>query len=73
MRRNGTLTFVEVKTRRGGLQGYPEEAVTPRKLGRIVSTAEAYRRLHRHSGPWQVDVVAIDRRGVRHVPNVTAA
>lgn len=71
MRRNGVLVFVEVKTRRGHRQGYPEEAVTPRKLARIIRTAQAYRRLHRHSGPWQVDVVAVDRDGIRHVPNVT--
>ena len=38
----GTLVFVEVRTRRGNAFGTPEESVTPRKRSRMVDAAQAY-------------------------------
>ena len=35
------LAFVEVRTRRGHAYGSPEESITPRKLARMASVAEA--------------------------------
>jgi Holliday junction resolvase-like predicted endonuclease len=72
MRKGATLVFVEVKLRRSIGQGRPEYAVTARKLGHTIRAAESYRQANGHSGPWQVDVVAIDPDGLRHVMNVTA-
>ena len=39
---NGTLVFIEVKTRRSRKYGAPEEAVTPKKQELLRRTAEAY-------------------------------
>ncbi len=71
MRDGEELVFVEVKARRYAGTGLPEAAVTPRKLRHIVRVAETWRSTVRHSGPWRVDIVAIDPDGVRHHPNAT--
>ena len=42
--KDGTLVFVEVKTRKDVLFGLPEDAVTNGKIRRIVSSADAYLR-----------------------------
>ncbi len=55
------LVFVEVKYRRDMRNGYPEEAVSARKQGRIRHTASWY--LYRHGygedTPCRFDVVSI--------------
>lgn len=54
------LVFVEVKTRRTGDYGYPEEAITPAKFRHMVASAEslaAERGWERR--PWRLDVVSI--------------
>lgn len=40
------LVFIEVKTRHSDKYGFPEEAVTPAKIRRIVSAADAYIRMY---------------------------
>jgi putative endonuclease len=40
--RDGTLVFVEVRTRRGESMGSAAESVTAAKASRIVATAQAY-------------------------------
>ena len=40
--RNGTLVFVEVKSRKGTSQGTPLEAVSPHKVGRLSAAAAVY-------------------------------
>jgi putative endonuclease len=60
-RRGKTLVFVEVKTRRGGAAGPPEDAVDERKRRRLVLLARTY--LSRFSGeppPCRFDVIAVD-------------
>ena len=60
------LIFVEVKTRRGGAFGLPEEAVTWRKQQKIAQVASYYLDLHACSErSWRIDVVAVqlDRVG----------
>ncbi|MFV1917614.1 MAG: YraN family protein, partial [Patescibacteria group bacterium] len=58
---DGTLAFVEVKTRWSKKYGKPEEAVTPRKLARIKRAGELY--CLTHPGlpkKLRIDVVAIE-------------
>lgn len=62
----GCVAFVEVRARRGGEFGSPEESVTEAKKRRLVLLAEGY--LQGHEGlpaQWRIDVVAIvfDQRG----------
>ena len=78
----GMLVFVEVKTRTSRSFGYPEEAVDARKLGHLVSSAEAYLQEHPEleSQGWRIDVIAIegrpgevpDRVGIEHFENISA-
>ncbi|MBD8515895.1 YraN family protein [Plantibacter sp. CFBP 8804] len=57
---DGTLVFVEVKTRSGVGFGDPAEAVTPSKLARIGRLAGAWCAEHRpRSRRMRVDVVGI--------------
>lgn len=77
-RQGGTLVFVEVKTRSSHLGGYPEEAVTVRKMQRLQTAIDAY--LQQHCDvrqPIRVDVVSVtvgDQAWptVSHFQNVTA-
>ncbi len=60
------LVGVEVRTRRGGLFGTPEESITPAKAQRLVRLIEAY--AHDHPDlprDLRIDVVAVemDRQG----------
>ena len=78
----GMLVFVEVKTRTSRSFGYPEEAVDARKLGHLVSSAEAYLQEHPDLDfqGWRIDVIAIegrpgeelDRVGIEHFENISA-
>ena len=71
-----TLVFVEVKTRRGGAFGTPEEAVTARKREHLAKAAGLYlqdRGLE--SREWRIDVVgiALQRNGpavINHVRSI---
>jgi len=71
------LVLVEVKTRRGGGFGLPQEGVHGRKLHKLRDLAETYHLLHPLlSRERRVDVVAVhmDRDGAiagcEHIPNV---
>ncbi len=73
---DGTLVFVEVRTRRGTAAGTPEESITPIKAQRLITVAETYRQ-ERPGAPesWRIDVVAIEvgERGrlvrLDHIPH----
>jgi putative endonuclease len=63
----GAVTvFCEVKLRRSVLFGVPEEAITPRKLQRLILSAQTYlEEQGRADSDWRIDLVAIelDHRG----------
>jgi putative endonuclease len=58
--RNGTLVFVEVKSRRGKAQGTPLEAVTPHKVRRLSAAAALYlAQYHAPTPSCRFDVVTV--------------
>ncbi|MBI3159254.1 MAG: YraN family protein [Chloroflexi bacterium] len=72
-----TLVFVEVKTRRSKRYGAPEEAITARKLQKMVDSALAY--LQSQNDPeanWRLDVVSVflpegeSPALIEHIPGV---
>jgi putative endonuclease len=75
-RRGSVLVFAEVKARRSGACGAPEEAVTPRKQHQVARLAELWlaARPGALAGVTEVrfDVLAVDLRGtpaqIRHLP-----
>ncbi len=58
---DGTLIFVEVRTRRGTAAGTPEESITPTKAQRLITVAETYRQ-EQPGAPesWRIDLIAIE-------------
>lgn len=74
--RDGTLAFVEVKTRRGERLGAPEEAITPAKRRRLIASAQSYLAEQGAEGRmYGIDVIAVALepsgrlRAIRHYPN----
>ena len=72
-RKADVLYFIEVKTRRSRAFGFPEEAITPRKLGRMQRCAEKFIRAYR--GPakgYELQVCSIEvcypRTSIRMYP-----
>jgi putative endonuclease len=58
--RQGTLVFVEVRTRRGPAMGTAAESVTPTKAARLVAAAQAYVQLLETPPAGQrIDVIAV--------------
>jgi putative endonuclease len=56
-----TWVFVEVKLRRGGEAGSPEEAVSESKQQRLLQVALAYlSELELDDPRWRIDVIAIE-------------
>ncbi len=63
---DGTVVFVEVRTRRSDSFGTPEESITSRKSRAMIDCAQAYlaeRGAERR--PWRIDLVAIRLEGNR--------
>lgn len=56
---DGTLVFVEVKTRSGSSHGTAAEAVTPRKQGQLIRLASIYLAGIREERPCRFDVVTV--------------
>ncbi len=68
--RGEEIVFVEVKGRSGSLQR-PEEAVDGRKMKRVRRAAIIYlKKKGMWGSPVRFDVVAIDRKGIRHIEGV---
>ena len=71
------LVFVEVRTRRPGNYGAPEESLSPAKVGRLVNTCQQYLQERELEGAaWRVDLVCIylERGGrVEDVQHLTHA
>ena len=57
--KDGILHFIEVKTRRTGSFGLPEEAVNKNKLRSIISAGESFMQLHPQCKRIQFDVLSI--------------
>ena len=57
----GTLVFVEVRTKRGVSFGSPEESITPSKRAHLIASAQEYMD---HEGlpecDWRIDLVAVE-------------
>jgi putative endonuclease len=60
--------LIEVRTRRGDAYGTALQSITPQKARRMRTLAQAYIQATGWTGPWRIDVVAIqmDSRGVLH-------
>ncbi len=56
-----TLVVIEVKTRTSEQYGEPEEAVSEKKIRRIVNAADGYIKYHRLDLPVRFDIMAIIR------------
>lgn len=74
----GTLVFVEVKTRIGRTFGLPEEAITPWKLREVIKTSQFYKMLHPElPESLRIDVIGIELdhdeslKYFNHLKNVT--
>jgi putative endonuclease len=64
--------FVEVKTRRSLSFGYPEGAITARKLQHMISAAQAYMQSKENSdGTWRIDVIAVQIGNKAEVTKIT--
>ena len=60
------LVFVEVKSRRTGAFGRPEESVTEAKQQKLVQAALEYMQEKEiEEGEWRIDVVGIEAGGAR--------
>lgn len=57
----GEIIFVEVRSRRGGAFGTPEESITGRKAAHVRAAAHAYLQEHPEAPETQrIDVVALE-------------
>jgi putative endonuclease len=56
------MVFIEVKTRTNTLFGFPENAITKRKLTHMEQSAQYYMDELDFHGTWQWDAVSIQRR-----------
>ena len=55
------LVFVEVRTRRGGEFGTPEESITLAKKAKLIEIAQYYIQEHQDSSSlWRIDIMAIE-------------
>ena len=69
-----TIHFVEVKTRKNNLHGYPYESVGYKKLNKIVKTAEVYREHNNMQElDYQFDIISItlSDKSIIYYENVT--
>jgi putative endonuclease len=57
--KSGVLHFIEVKTRRTGTFGHPEESVSPKKLKHMLRCAAAYQGQYPGWKRIQVDVLSV--------------
>ena len=53
------LVFVEVKSRRDEAYGDATDAVTPQKIRRLISAAEAYVMKYKIDSPFRFDIVTV--------------
>ncbi|HLY65990.1 MAG TPA: YraN family protein [Chloroflexota bacterium] len=70
--RKGELVFVEVRTLESLNLTFPEQSVGGSKQRKLAKLATAYVQQARHEGDWRIDVIAIDRDGLRHIENAVS-
>ena len=59
--RDGSIVFVEVRTRSGPSMGLPEESITPTKRSHLVAAAQEYLQEHgAQHRQWRIDLVAVE-------------
>lgn len=75
-RRDDCLVFVEVRTRRGGSLGTPEESMTAKKREHLIAAAQEYLQSRGvEESQWRIDFIAVEMDGrgrlrrVEHVVN----
>jgi Holliday junction resolvase-like predicted endonuclease len=51
---------------------FPEESVGAGKQRRLARLATAYVQHAKFEGDWRIDVIAIDRDGLRHIENAVS-
>ena len=57
----GTLVFVEVRTKRGASFGSPEESITPSKRAHLIASAQEYVSSNEVAEcDWRIDLVAVE-------------
>jgi len=71
-----TLIFVEVKTRTSFMLGWPEEAVSPKKLGHLLKAMAEFQSRQAIERPVRFDVMAVvilpgQKAKVKHWINLT--
>ena len=57
------LVVVEVRTRRGTRYGSALQSITPRKQRKLREVAQSYVQTMNWTGPWRIDVVAVQLDG----------
>ncbi len=69
---DGTLVFVEVRTRRGRRMGTPEESITPRKKRQMLAAAQRYlAETDNWRRSWRIDIVAVELDHLNRVSRLT--
>ena len=59
--RDGTLVFVEVRTRRGRRMGTPEESITSQKRAQMLTAAQRYlSETDNWQRNWRIDIIAVE-------------
>jgi putative endonuclease len=67
-----TICFIEVKTRKGNRFGLPREAITKKKIRKIILGAQSYlshKKLHSHSCRFDVIEVYLNENQIEHIEN----
>ncbi len=64
------LVLVEVRTRRGSSHGTALQSVAHRKQRKLREVAQQYVQTSGWTGPWRIDVVAVQMDGYGHLLNV---
>ena len=74
--RDDCLVFVEVRTRRGGSLGTPEESMTAEKREHLIAAAQEYLQSRGvEESQWRIDFIAVEMDGrgrlrrVEHIVN----
>lgn len=64
------IVFVEVKYRKNNFFGTAVEAVTPKKVSRLVAAGSVWlRKNNLTQAPWRLDVIAIDGEQIQWLKN----